>query len=155
MKPIMLLDVDGVLNVLDDSRHTVRIGKDQIPGGYPFWPKAFTKPFMHWAWTNFKVYWLTCWGGRANIIADWARLPTVPCITDHGSKKYKDWKLGAAIRVIGRYRTRKIVWVEDEFHDQTEMWATYKPNVLLVKTKHQIGVRPEHVKKIENFIRFH
>jgi hypothetical protein len=150
----MLLDVDGVLNVLGDNRHTVRIGKDQYPGGYPFWPRAFTKPFMVWAWKNFNVYWLTSWGGRANLIADWAWQTSRPVVSDLGSR-YEDWKLGAVIHHFGLHRSRKIVWVEDEFHIQTRRWAALKSNVLLVKTNHRNGVLPEHVKKIENFLRFH
>ena len=150
----MLLDVDGVLNVLGPNRKTVRIGRRLYAPGYPLWPREFTKPFLRWAWREFDVVWCTAWRARANLIARWARLPDRPHLSDVGSR-YKDWKLGAVIKSFGRLRSQKIVWVEDEFHDQTRMWATYRPNVLLVKTNYWEGVLPRHVEKIKNFIRFH
>lgn len=90
MKPIMLLDVDGVLNCPgeDAKERLVRLPscgrRDRhSPGGRccagrAFHPTDFTKPFLKWAFQRFDVRWMTAWGDHANNIARWGGVRPVP-----------------------------------------------------------------------------
>jgi hypothetical protein len=145
IKPIMLLDVDGVLNVLDpifESRkaRTVRLGIRRLP----FWPAPHARTFLLWAFRNFEVYWLTCWFAWTKSIENWADVPHRPFLGMPRLYRQEDWKLTVARSTVGPYRTRPVVWVEDGFQPETRLWAKKHRNVLLVKTDSRIGITKAH-----------
>jgi len=144
-KPILFLDVDGVLNVFsrDMKQREVLL---QEPGGHShhLYPTKFTKPFMRWAWSTFDVQWCTAWRLDGNLIAKWAGLPDRPDATICLSGKMMDWKLEGVQNFLAG-RTPVCVWIEDGIGQEAESWTEKQPNFLYIHTNPKHGVRRKHV----------
>lgn len=111
MKPILLLDVDGVLNVPRKKRTQRPIRLQWAPGRFiSFWPTQRTARFMRMAWELFDVRWLTAWGKGANMIARRYRLSERPAI------KYADSKAIAARSALRDWKGC-VAWIEDGLSD--------------------------------------
>lgn len=164
LKPWLLLDVDGVLNVVgpDYKDRLVRLPGD----GHPFHPTPFVLPFMTWAWENMNVVWCTAWRESANQIADWARLPRMPAITEPeayrrrekrmASRKRQptaeewlrdrgDWKVEGACEILGR-RHEAVFWVEDGLTPEGHAWVGARPRTWYLAADSFEGVTPSHAR---------
>lgn len=176
-KPILLLDVDGVLNVI--GKHAVH-RKVLLPWTIrgevfqkQFFPVPLARPFLHFAWRNFEVYWLTAWREMANSIAAWAELPDAPVLIEPlaeieklrkaaDRKKTKeeraegylwiDWKAEAAKKRFKGER-RRIVWLEDGISEAAHEWLDSRKRVRYVGTNSFVGLTMRHVRKIVAFAR--
>ncbi len=143
-RPILFLDVDGVLNILtpDFSDREVRFKHRMFEDGIPFFPTKHTLPFMRWAWANFQVIWCTAWGADANLIASWAELPEMPSIDDRARE---EWKLAGVKEILSsRGAGQHAVWIEDGIGDAAEEWVATQKDVIYVETFPVIGVSKEH-----------
>lgn len=141
----MLLDVDGVLNVI--PKGSLEGGILFKKGGY-FFPTVHTNRFLRWAWKEFEVLWLTAWFSNANEIAGWAGLPdrTVLCRpSDTG-----DYKLKAVKRKFAGY-AGKVVWVEDGIGAEAEKWVAKRSSFLYVRTEPAVGVTAQHSSVMAEF----
>lgn len=144
-KPVMLLDVDGVLNVqFSETRVRFRLGRY----GLMLMPSRFARRFMKWAWPRFEVFWLTAWFQYANAIARWAGLEDRPFL-GQPSISQDDWKLSVARKRFGRLHRRPIVWVEDGLFPETQRWVSARRNIVYVETQPAEGVTRRHVGVIE------
>lgn len=144
-KPILFLDVDGVLNVFSrDMKQREVLLKE--PGSYEhrLYPTKFTQPFMRWAWDTFDVQWCTAWRLDANRIAKWAGLPERPDATICRSGKLMDWKLEGVQNFL-QGRTPLCIWIEDGIGEEAESWTEKQPNFLYIHTNPKHGVRRKHV----------
>lgn len=143
MKDVLLLDVDGVLNVplaYPTGSAGIRMG------GLTFFPAQFAKKFMDYAWENFDVLWLTAWSLSANFIAKWAKLPHAPVLYNQRPlDPDRDWKVVAAEKAL-LGDGRRIFWVEDGFTDEAVHWAERRGNVFLVETNPAVGVTEETIR---------
>jgi len=171
-KPILLLDVDGVFNV---------IGKKMVPRKIyipveirgetfqkQFFPVPLTRPVLSWAWRHFEVYWLTAWREMANGIATWAGLSEVPVLVDPiarlkrlyreaAKKKTKeakaeayyliDWK-AEAVKERFRGERRKILWLEDGISQSAKQWIAGRSRVRYFGTDSFVGVTRRHVRRM-------
>lgn len=148
-KPLLLLDVDGVLNVCHiatwDRRKVTHEGKN-------LHPEAYTLDFMKLAWSNADVWWCSAWMQHSNIWARWAGLMERPCIVDivrpSRSKYREDWKLHCARRLFGRDSWRRIIWIEDGFSEETRQWARKHRNWKLIDIDPELGVGPALAHKL-------
>src|SRR5579872_1425554 len=111
LKPTLLLDVDGVLNVPPTSKADKEEREIRLEWSdkkfVNFWPTELTLPFMKMAWDLFEVRWLTAWGYSANVIARHYGLRIRPAI------KYRQYKAVGAIQALQDRRHRKVAWIED------------------------------------------
>jgi hypothetical protein len=144
-KPVLLLDVDGVLNAFPPGyeERMVRLS------GVGFHPTQTTLPFMRWAWEKFTVFWLTAWFGSANEIADWAKLPRRPFLGD--PKDFGDYKLKAVSEKFHEF-PGKVVWIEDGIGEAAEAWVKERKNILYVETDPFVGVTEDHIKTMTAFV---
>lgn len=154
MKPIMLLDVDGVLNVvglrIKPIEVTVCVRGEKLP--MPFRPARYAREFMHWAWDMFDVHWMTCWESAANALAVWAGLPARPVVrTRRDHQGTTDWKAHAARRLFTQFYT-PLVWVEDGISDEAREWIAECPSRLFLYADPRVGVTPAHRKQIEEWL---
>lgn len=158
MKPILLLDVDGVLNIIGPGckKREVRLVKE--PALYPM---PFVLPFMKWAWRSFDVVWCTAWREGANEIADWAGLPRRPAVVETAGyfrnlkrrfkdpaqwqEKQRDWKVSGAKKIVGRKR-RRVLWIEDGISLEAHEWVRTRPDTHYVATDSFEGVTPSHAR---------
>jgi len=169
MRPVLFLDVDGVLNVvgpdLDDEGRTVLLS-----GGHPFHPTPYVRPFMEWAWEEFEVVWNTAWRRGANAIADWAGLPRVPAIDEGPTyrrrqkrlagifdarqylKAQGDWKVDGAREYLAG-RKIPVFWLEDGLSDHAHRWIASRPRTHYLASDSFEGVTPAHRKVLEALVR--
>lgn len=159
-KPVLLLDVDGVLNVSgpDYDRRQVLLP----PDGHPFHPTRHVRPFLRWAWRRFEILWCTAWMDSANKIADWAGVPHAPVLKDPPAARARrlrnlgrrgfidrgDWKLEAARRALRGRNGARVFWVEDGICDEAHEWLRRRRG-LYVATSSFEGVTPAHVRILE------
>lgn len=150
MKPVLLLDVDGVLNVsgpdMSKPGRFVRLK----PDGRPFHPTPYVKPFLRWAWRHLEVVWCTTWRDTANQIADWAGLPRARVVQK--PKRFKqdgehDWKAEGAQALLGR-APRFVFWIEDGILSGGHAWVSKRPHTYYLAADSFEGVTPSHAKLI-------
>lgn len=141
-KPLLFLDVDGVLNVFgaDFERQMIELPGERFP--HYLYPTSNTKSFLRWAWSVFDVYWCTAWGPDANVIATWARLPKKPCAANVRSSSM-EWKLDG-VKEIRNDSNRKAVWIEDGIGKVAEEWVSVQENFFYVHTDYRVGVTKTH-----------
>ena len=153
MRPLLLLDVDGVLNCPDGKRRRERLEgcgrrSRSWPGGVccasrGFCPTDFTRAFMAWAWRHFEVRWMTAWGDHGNAIARWAGLRRRPAAADPKDRRQDadngyTYKFAAAKRLA--CVSRPVVWIEDGISADELAWVRDRDNWLYVETDPFQGV---------------
>jgi hypothetical protein len=151
-KPILFLDVDGVLNVLrpDYDERKITLPGDKFP--HYLYPTEHTLPFMRWAWDVFDVRWCTAWGEDANVIAKWAELPERPCAASPRSTSM-EWKLEGVRAVMAVNRRRPATWIEDGIGPVAEAWAAKKRDFFYVFTDHTVGVTKAHATALSDILK--
>jgi len=146
-RPVLLLDVDGVLNVPRTGCEAVRLADG--PYAWSFNPVEPALPFLRWAWTHFAVHWLTSWRNAANVIAGWAGLPKITAL-DADAGVSGDWKLEAVKRRFARRRC-SVVWIEDGISPAALAWIGARPNFRYVETDPFKGLTTEHIRAAAEF----
>lgn len=120
MKPIVLLDVDGVINDLWALAHRNNLPADEYEvfqaGVYtifmPVYMPALIQHLVHVA----EVHWCTTWRDRANDeIRKRLGIPPLPVITDESGHRDAWWKPAAAQAVVETAlgEGREVFWIED------------------------------------------
>ncbi len=150
MKPLLLVDVDGVLNPT---------GRSVPPGFERHETDAFNvliKP-EHGVWLrelaeHFELVWATTWAESAGqIFGELLELPSMEIIhlDRHGGEG--TWKLRDVRAFVG---DRACAWIDDEIYDDAEQWAAERsPSTLLVRTSGTIGFTHEHFENLTAFAR--
>lgn len=152
-KPLLLIDVDGVLNP--------RIGL-VAPVPEPF--VEYRDPVirlalapLHGAWLLelgelFELTWATSWEADANrVIGPRIGLPPLPHIELRDVDQPGTWKLGAVRRFVG---DRAAAWIDDDLGLDVEEWAMQRQApTFLVRTDPRIGFLREHVDALAEFAR--
>lgn len=182
MTPVMLLDIDGVLNAITKKPNT------------NIWPAAswqtgravaddFSWPIM-WSVEVIKfltavhddglaeIRWHTTWQHEAQTLADLVGLPTFP-VADAPEAPRDDlpngeliaarirdglpawWKYGAARRVVIDER-RPLVWVDDdityELTRQARDTLAALGPVRFISPDYRTGLTPRHLREINEFL---
>jgi hypothetical protein len=147
-KPILLLDVDGVLNVPGPKAgREVRL--EWSPGEFiSFFPVKNTRELLGLTWNRFEVYWLTCWREMANAIARWADLEERPVI-DGPMFGDGDWKAKAASQVLASWKGR-VAWLEDGISEEARTLVAAR-GWTYFHTDSFVGVTDEHLKNLRAF----
>jgi hypothetical protein len=149
-RPLLLVDVDGVLLPFPDRRPGFDgIAIENAPHG--FCP-------AHGAWLreltgHFDLAWCSMWGERANRdICPRLGLPRLAVVDlwdeDEGLDR---WKLPAVRRFAGH---RPVAWLDDSFDPATRTWAAEREApTLLVGVGHRTGLNRRHVLRLSRFAR--
>jgi hypothetical protein len=165
--PILLLDVDGVLNA---ARVDLPDGwrRGMFNGFVLSWDPSVTARLreLHES-GRVEIRWLTTWAGNADrLLAEPMRLP-------RGLKTYAEegaaptgfggalgglsgwWKLALAQQVAEAEPDRRIVWIDDDLADQaadTGEWLAARPHVLVVAPDLFAGLTHEQLDEIEAWL---
>jgi len=151
-KPILFVDVDGVISVFGFSPHA-----GNLPG--PFhWidgvahciPPDVGRRIVQLS-KRFELVWATGWEEKANeYLPHILELPTgdLPCLMFQGQAVFGSahWKLDA----IDDYASdRPAAWIDDNLDDACRFWALEREApTLLVQTESAVGITDEHVETL-------
>jgi hypothetical protein len=150
-KPILFVDVDGVLSLFGFS------AARELPG--PFhWidgvahciPPESGKLLVRLA-ARFELVWATGWEEKANeYLPGILELPwrELPCLTFDGRAVFgsSHWKLDAIDRYAG---DRPAAWIDDHLDDSCKLWArTRSWPTLLIETKPALGITEDQVQAL-------
>jgi hypothetical protein len=148
MKPILLLDVDGVINVPRKKRTRAVYVYPKIGGKtfrLRFWPTNRTARFMRLVWSAFDVRWLTAWGNGADVIAKRYGLNQRPEI-DWRRQGSKAAGAAAALRDF----KGPVFWIEDGIDDEAKALIA-KRGWTYLHCDPFVGVTGAHMKALKAF----
>lgn len=149
-KPILLLDVDGVLNVVGRGCKPREVRFEWRPGDFHyFYPTKNSRRLLKLAWKRFDVRWLTAWRKGANMIARWAGLEDRPVIMDCGGSAGSDWK-AVAVEITLKSWKGRVAWIEDGISDAAHAIVAAK-GWTYFHCDPFVGVTNEHLKGLEDF----
>jgi hypothetical protein len=151
-KPILFLDVDGVISLFGFSA-----SQRDFPG--PFhWidgishciPEALGERLERLA-GRFELVWATGWEEKANEYLPFIlklSFQELPVLTFGGRAVFgsSHWKLEAMDEYAG---SRPAAWIDDNIDEECERWAKQRSApTLLVRTKSSAGMTDKHVKQL-------
>jgi HAD domain in Swiss Army Knife RNA repair proteins len=148
-KPILLVDVDGVLSLWGFDADNRPDGSFQAVDGTPHFLSAEAGRHLLRLSEAFALVWCTGWEEKANeYLPHHYGLPgPLPFLSfdrhaEAGTTTPGHWKLGA----IDAYaRERPLAWIDDAFNDACHAWAAQRPApTLLVPTEPARGLTSEH-----------
>ena len=165
--PILLLDVDGVLNAA--SRDLPDGWKRGTFNGFVIsWDPTITARLRDLHETGrVEIHWLTTWAEKADqLLAEPMGLPRG--LTTHARDGAEAtgfagelrgasgwWKLSLAHEVALDQPDRRIVWIDDDLVEQaedTEKWLAANPHVLVVAPDLFRGLTHEQLDAVEAWL---
>lgn len=157
-KPTLLLDVDGVMNVIDSTCPSRKVtlsfkpGETSTPGltSISFFPVSNAPKLLKLAWELFDVTWLTAWLGEANAIARWAGLEERPFLDGRSGCGSSDWKFNAVSKA--RNLPKRVAWIEDGISPEAKELVARR-GWLYLHCEPFVGVTDEHLVQLERFAR--
>lgn len=111
MKPLVLLDVDGVINALNRE-----VSRTHEMMGYPIRIPVHMPGLIRHLTEVAEVHWCTTWREEANKhLAPVLGIEPLPVVTDGTDDRFVGWKWHAAIPVVDAAleARRKVCWIED------------------------------------------
>jgi Swiss Army Knife RNA repair-like protein len=153
LRPLLLLDVDGVLNPLavqPPGHVPAGFGEHHLDG-----LRVLLSP-DHGAWLTelageFDLVWATSWEHDADrLIAELIGLPRgLPVITFDSVQTGWLTKLPDVVAFVG---DRPLAWVDDKLDADVHAWAeTRVAPTLLVEPDHAVGLAPAHIAMLRTF----
>ena len=148
-RPLLLLDVDGVLNPTAARTAPPEYGEHVLLG-----VRVRLDPWHGGALRamagRFDLAWLTGWGGQANaLVAPVLGLPALPVAPFAFGSPACRWP--AARAYAG---DRPLAWLDADPDGSGEAWAASRDHAvptLLVRTDPAVGLRPEHLARLAAF----
>lgn len=122
-RPLVLLDVDGVINDLNRLRR----GHDRsdthttlTSNGFRVVVPDYMPVLIQWLCSVADVHWCTTWRHRANDeIATHLGIPALPVVDDGTDDRHVGWKAAAArdLAAAALAEGRRVLWIEDFYDD--------------------------------------
>jgi hypothetical protein len=145
LRPLLLLDVDGVLLVVRSSWDAGADLDDDVDYEPSLHPEAG-------AWLAeladaFELVWATTWEHMANhVIAPALGLPPLPAIEFDMDRRVPTAKLPGVIAWVG---DRPCAWIDDDLHHDADTWAAGRAvPTLLVHVDMSMGMERRHVDRL-------
>ncbi len=166
-RPILLLDVDGVLNA---PRRELREGWERgvFNGFLLSWDPTITARLREWHESGrVELRWLTTWSTDADrLLAEPMGLPrglVTHARADAAPTGFAGvfggrsgwWKLTAAQAVAEAEPDRRLVWIDDDLAVQaadTGEWLAARPHVLVVAPDLYVGLTHDQLDAIEAWL---
>ena len=153
-RPVLLIDVDGVISLFGFERRSPPPGRFAVVDGLPHYLSEQAGRFLTRLAERFECVWCTGWEDRApehlpHLLA--IDLPAFPHLSFAGADSLatgRHWKLDAIDAHNGA--DRPVAWVDDGHDDRTRAWAAERPGPTLpVRTDPAIGLTEAHVRELE------
>ena len=146
-RPILFVDVDGVISLFGFDRHAAPPGRFQLVDGIPHCIGHESGRRLARVADLYELVWATGWEDKANdYLPRLLEMPgKLPCLTFEGrvAGGAAHWKVDA----IAEYAAdRPAAWIDDNLDERCERWAQERrPPTLLVRTEPAVGIDEEHV----------
>lgn len=182
MKPIWLLDIDGVVNAASKKGDPSVWPREQwlsttATCGGKAWPILASTSVLDFLREvhekqRAQIWWHTTWQAEAQNLADALDLPAWPIrpapeydrMPQHAAEAIRDnrpdwWKLPAAERVV-KIEGHPLIWTDDDItwslrrYDVDAEMRDHAP-ALLVSPNERTGLTPKHLRQISDFLDAH
>jgi hypothetical protein len=150
-RPLLLIDVDGVISLFGFDPERPPNGKFQIVDGIAHFLSSAAGRHLQQLTECFEPAWCTGWEEKANdylthalgLSGPWPYLSF-----DHEPTWGAcHWKLAAIDRYAGD--SRPLAWVDDNHDERTRRWASARPApTLLVDTQPAIGLTDDQTARL-------
>jgi len=126
-KPLLLIDVDGVLSLFGPGLDVRSAGHGLIVDGIPHFLSEEAGNHLRELAAHFDCVWCTGWEEKADeYLRSVYSLPNVwPHLTFRTQPDGAHWKLGAIDSYAGP--DRPVGWIDDAFDARCETWAAERP----------------------------
>jgi hypothetical protein len=150
-KPLLLIDVDGVISLFGFDRADPPAGRFQLVDGIAHFLSETAGELLCRLATAFDPVWCTGWEDKANEYLPLAlSLPgpfPVVALDRETRPAAAHWKLGAIDRYAGR--SRALAWIDDAHDAACAAWATDRPGAtLLLATDPAVGITEHHADEL-------
>jgi hypothetical protein len=144
-RPLLLLDVDGVLLVVRSTWDDDDAEPEYEPSLHPD-ARAWAAELAG----AFELVWATTWEHLANrVIAPALGLPHLPAIEFDMDRRVPTPKLPSVIAWVG---DRPCAWIDDDLHEDAFTWAAGRTvPTLLVPVDMTRGMERRHVDRLLEF----
>jgi hypothetical protein len=157
LKPVLFVDVDGVLSVFGFAHDAPPPGRMYAVDGMPHCLAHGCGERLVRLSKTFELVWATGWEERANehlphLLGLGGEYPTLNFDAEPqwGSAH---WKVSAVERYAGN---RPAAWIDDNFNEACRSWARHRSApTLLVASDPAIGLTDQHVEELEGWAQRH
>jgi hypothetical protein len=155
-KPLLLVDVDGVISLFGFDPASPPAGRFELVDGIAHFLSATAGEHLRTLSTDFELVWCTGWEEKANdYLPDALGLPgTLAHLTFDRDIRLEraHWKLAAIERYAGHERA--LAWIDDAHDERCIAWASSRAApTLLVTTETAVGITEAHVKGLRDWAR--
>ncbi|MGZ6644521.1 MAG: HAD domain-containing protein [Solirubrobacteraceae bacterium] len=150
MKPVLFVDVDGVISLWGFPSDRCPAGEFVNVDGILHFLSATAAEHLPALSESFELVWCTGWEERANeYLPEVLRLPaSLPFLTFERSpgRTHAHWKLDAIEAYAG---DRALAWIDDAHDDACHVWAARRAApTLLVGTEPSVGLVDAHAEAL-------
>jgi hypothetical protein len=156
MKPLLMVDVDGVISLFGFAHDSPPAGQWALVDGIGHLLSTSAGPHLRSLTADYELVWCTGWEERANEYLPHALgldtpLPFLSFDRNPG-RGNTHWKLAAIDAHAGP--DRPLAWIDDAHDEACTAWATARPGpTLLVATEPSIGITDAHVARLSAWAR--
>jgi hypothetical protein len=157
-KPLLLVDVDGVISLWGFAPHSRPLGTFASVDGAVHFLSVEAAGHLLDLMSDFFLVWCTGWEERANDhLPHILGLGPFPFLSfdrqvGAGTTTPGHWKLGA---IQAYARDRPLAWIDDAFNDACHAWAREREaggaRTLLVETTPAQGLVEAHARRLRAF----
>lgn len=148
-KPVLLVDIDGVISLFGFSSDERPDGTWCSVEGVPHFLSATAAEHLHTLAECFEPVWCSGWEERASEhLPALLGVPALPHLSfeRNPGKGRAHWKLAAIDAHLG---DRPAAWLDDCLDERCERWAAEREApTLLVRTDPATGLTHEHVERL-------
>lgn len=156
-RPLLLLDVDGVINVFNRSQNHKLYSYHRVEVSNGIFKVQMRRDLKDWLFEltgHFVPVWCTMWREEANtFLAPLLELPDLPVIECKYSEQGRPDKCHDKITDIEvEVGDRPFAWVDDEITTADEAWAFLRTQsgfpTKVMKTDERMGLQRFHVDRL-------
>ena len=153
-KPLLFLDIDGVLSLFGFSSDSRPEGAWLNVDGIVHLISATAAEHLQRLGAAYEVVWCSGWEEKANehLVTALTLAGPLPFLTFPRIEDGRHWKLAAIEAHAGPHRP--VAWIDDAHDDGCHAWAAARAApTLLIATQPPVGLTAAHVAELERWAR--